>query len=299
MSIVERALGKLQSGASGTGDSRTRETNPHAVAPAPAAPHEGVAAPFARRGRIEPKESIHVNLEHLRAQGMLPPHELASFLADEFRRIKWPLIARAREKGADVAMRGSIIMVTSSVPDEGKSYVALNLALSIAVERDCRVLLIDTDSAKARVSRIFGLQSHLGLTDCLKNERAALGEFIVATDIVGLSLLPAGRPDPSTPELFASRRMESLLNELASEDPNAVLLLDCSPLLAKNEAQVLARLVDHTLMIVRADRTPQPVVHDALALLDHSRPISVVLNQVAPDWLGKYRGHYGYDHDAS
>jgi exopolysaccharide/PEP-CTERM locus tyrosine autokinase len=293
MSIVEKALSKLHAA-----KPRGSETAPRDIgAPAHAAPTAPAAepAPIRSRARIAPRERIQVDAESLRRQRVLPPVESLDRIADEFRRIKWPLLGAAFGKGTAPVPRGNLILVTSSVADEGKSFTSINLALSIAVERDCRVLLIDTDNIKARVTNVFGLQNRPGLIDCLKDGTSKLGDMVVETDIEGLAVLPAGRQDSAAPELFASRRMEYLLTELAEQDPSEILLLDCSPLLAKNEPQVLSRIVGQVLMVVRADYTPRPLVLDALALLDRNKPIHLVLNQTNADLLAKYYGYHQYE----
>jgi capsular exopolysaccharide synthesis family protein len=185
--------------------------------------------------------------------------------------------------------RGNLLLVTSAVPGEGKSFVSLNLALSIAAERDCRVLLVDADPAKARISQLFGAADRAGLTELVGDERRAADSVILDTNVPGLQFLPSGRVDSRSPELFASRRAESCLKELAGRNPDQMIVLDSPPLLATSEAQVLSRTAGQVLLVVRADSTTQSALMHAIALLEAGAKVRCVLNQISSSLFG---GHY-------
>jgi protein-tyrosine kinase len=202
------------------------------------------------------------------------------------------LLAKAR--GPEAVPDGRLLMVTSSMPDEGKTFTAINLALGIAMEKDCTVLLVDADVAKAHVTQLLGLAHQPGLTDLLAGKELDPSQALIATNIEGLTVLPAGHLDAGAPELFASRRMSDLISRLAMDDPDRIVLFDSSPLLATNESQLLGRLVGQVLMVVRADHTPQPAVQEAIGMLDASKSISLVLNQVKGDFAAEYYGGYGH-----
>lgn len=292
MSIVEKALAKAQ-------NNGTRPAAPagvHGVAPParPGAVQLRDAAPAAPAQAAPPitGPSITIDREHLRREGVLPPADFERRIIDEYRRIKWPVLDVAFGRSRAPAPGGNVIVVTSAMPGEGKTFSAVNLAMALALERDCTVLLVDADLARPRVTSVLGLQHSPGLTDVLSEEGSDWRSIALNTDIPGLSVLPAGRRSSQGPELLGSKRMEALLAQWSSPDRGQVVLIDSAPLLATNEAQVLARLAGQILMVVRANSTPQPAVAEALALLDRSKPIGLVLND-ASSVFGDY-SYYGY-----
>lgn len=288
MSIVERALRRLQSSgqaARPSGGPVLREPKPPRVAPSAPVAAEASAAPA-------PRESLQTSIESLRAAGVLPLPEHADVLADQFRRVKWPILesVTAKREAGDPA--GNAVMVTSSISGEGKTFTSLNLALSIAWEKDFSVLLIDADVAKRHITRAFGAEDRVGLTDVLSNGTLDVQQLVLGTAIPGLTFLPAGRRQELAPELFASDRMAAVIRALAGVDRRRVVLFDTSPLLATNESQVLAKLVDQVVLVVRAEATTQPMVLEAVSLLDRSKEIRCILNQAHSSELSEY--YYGY-----
>ena len=237
-------------------------------------------------------------IARLHVDEVVAGENLTPQIAEEFRRIKRPLLANAYGKGALQVDRGNLIMVTSSVPGEGKSRTSLNLAYSIALEPDHTVLLIDTDAAKAEISRLYGLEKESGLTNILSQHLDA-ETLIWGTDSARVNVLPVGGGHAHSTELLNSSEMEQLVGRLAEQDPNRVIIFDAPPLLATNEPQVLARLVGQIVVIVEAGRTPQHVVREAIAALDPTKAIGLVLNKsqysVGGDYYGHYYGgYYGY-----
>lgn len=299
LSIVEKALSKLQAdktskAAIGNPVERLRTA---AVAPPPrlhAADLPQPAGP-SRDTSDRYRNRINVNIEALREQGMIPQIEQVTRVRDELRRIKWPLLEAALGRGGERLTFGNLIEITSSLPNEGKTFVSLGLALSIALEHDCTVLLVDADVTKQHLTQLFGLADRPGLLELIGDESAVATDLIAATNIEGLRILPAGRRNPRAPELIASKRTESVFAALSSEFDDRVVLFDTAPVLATNEAQLLAKLVGQVLLVVRAEHTPQNVVKDALSLLEGSRTISCVLNQVHRGQSTEYyAGQYGY-----
>ncbi len=215
----------------------------------------------------------------------------------EFRRIKRPLLAKAFGKGPERIDRGNLIMVTSALPGEGKSSTAINLARSIAMERNHTVLLIDADITVSRLSRMYSLQGTPGLTDLLLDNTLDPREVMARTDFPDLVILPAGRRHEHATELISSNEMERLLNEIASRYVNRVVVFDSPPLLATAEAPVLAKHVGQIVFVVEADRTRQHVVQNALAELDQSKEIGIVLNKCRSKHNAKGYYGYGYGHE--
>lgn len=295
MSIVEKAIEKLQAARS-VARPATPAAQPSFPARAPAAVSlPNVARPARERAVGKPRETLQLDVGWLRSRGLLPSESATARVMDECRRIKWPLLAKAFGRDTPSIERGNLIMIASCVPNEGKTFMATTLAMTIALERDCTVLLIDGDAAKPNITRDFRAEGRPGLIEALAADSIDPEEFVVDTSVAGLSFLPAGQRSPSAPELFASQRMDEVAARLAGNDPNRIILIDSSPLLATNEAQALAHVVGQILVVVRASRTLQPILREALGLLDATKAISLMLNQTEPSFGQYYGGYYGYE----
>jgi protein-tyrosine kinase len=272
MSIVEQALSKLQRADAANAAERRTPPQPlreHA-ARVIGTPADG--PPPARR--------IPAHIEMLRAAALLPRQADAHRLADEYRKLKWPLLGRAFGRaGEDRGERGNLIMVASAVAGEGKTFASVNLALSIAKEKDCSAILVDGDIAKGHITSAFGAASEPGLVELLADSSRPLRDCLLDTAIPGVWLLPRGKVTPAVPELIASRRMDEIALELAERYRGHVVVFDSSPLLATNEAALLAKVVGQVVVVVRAEHTPQAAVLEALSFLDQSKAVSLVLNQ--------------------
>jgi protein-tyrosine kinase len=227
-------------------------------------------------------KSASVNiLERLREKDMLVPgSELSQEIKNEYRRIKRPLLSNAFGKSASLVDRGNIIMVTSSVPGEGKTYTATNLALAFAQEMDYTVLLIDCDVTKQGASRMLGVEKRRpDFTDLLASDRLSVSDALLSTDVPGLVLLPAGKPHEFITEMMASHRMADLIEEIATRYKDRIVILDAPPLLSTPESQVLAGLVGQIVFVIEAGKTPQTIIEDAMAMLPKEKAIGLVLNK--------------------
>jgi protein-tyrosine kinase len=237
-----------------------------------------------------PRESFALDFKRLRAEGMMPPEECADATQHQFRRIKWPLLEYAASASDLRTTPANLILVTSSIPNEGKTFTSWNLAFSIARERDYSVLLIDADSAKRHITKLLGLAEHRGLSDLIDDDSNLDPEdAVLGTGVPGLTVLPAGRRSDSAPELFASERMSRVAAKLGANDSRRILLFDAAPLLVTSEPQVLSRIVNQIVLVVRAEFTTQPTVLDAMKLLDPTKQVRCVLN-LAPlsNWAEYY-----------
>jgi protein-tyrosine kinase len=274
VSVIENTLNRLRqravAGAAATDGSRAYG----ALAAAGAA-----ARRLSTESAPAPERVITIDQDGLRAAGMLPPAHQEHELAQEYRRIKRPLINSALGRGVAALPEGNLIMLTSAVPGEGKTFMSLNLAFSMCLEEDVTVLLVDGDVVNPRISQILGAENEPGLLDLIKDPTISLTSAIVPTDVPGLVFLPAGRQDANATELLASARMQAVMSQLGSMDPARIVLFDSAPLLVTTESQALAHFAGQVLVVVRADRTPQHVVFEALETLDEGKPISLVLNQ--------------------
>lgn len=295
MSIVEKAIEKLHA-ARAARRPVTPAPPPSVPARAPAAVSlPTVARPVRERTNGGTREILQLDLSWLRSRGLLPSEDANAQVMDECRRIKWPLLAKAFGRDTPSIERGNVIMIASCVPNEGKTFMATTLAMTIAMERDCTVLLIDGDAAKPNITRDFRMEGRPGLIEALAGDSIDAEELVVDTSVAGLSFLPAGHRNPRAPELFASQRMDEVAARLAANDPNRIIIIDSSPLLATNEAQALAHVVGQILVVVRASHTLQPILREALGLLDATKAISLMLNQTEPSFGQYYGGYYGYE----
>jgi protein-tyrosine kinase len=295
MSIIERARGKLQWGRAkaAPADERIGAGQRPVLLERPVADLSGGTSSFGlTRQRRIPRESIEANAEHLRKEGMLVAEESAAVITDQFRRIKWPLLEFAASRDTAPA---NLIMVTSALPGEGKTFTSLNLALAIAREQDYSALLVDADATKSHITWLLGLDQRRGLTDLVADSALDPEELVLGTNWPGLAILPAGGRSSSTPELFASQRMIDVIRGLGGNDPRRIVLFDAAPLLATNESQVLAKIVDQIVLVVRAESTTQPTVLEAIGLLGANRRVSCVLNQARASRITEYYYGYGYN----
>ena len=204
--------------------------------------------------------------------------------------VKRPLLTNARGNSAAPVLHANRIMVTSSLPHEGKTFVSINLALSIAMERDTTVLLIDADATRPAVLERLGLPPSKGLLDALSEVDLDIQTLLLRTNVERLSILPAGTLQAQATELLASKRMSVLVDKLASRFPNRILVFDAPPLLGSTESRVLAALMGQVVVVIEADRTPQRSVIDALATLESCPVVMTLLNKASTSEAGSYYG---------
>jgi protein-tyrosine kinase len=290
MSIIERAMEKIQGA-----NAAARSARPVAAAPS-AAPREPAAPAKAVESlQVRAQRQIELDVPALQQAGMLAGSDASERLREEFRHVKWPLLNRAMGNVEPHIERANMIMVTSALAGDGKTFFSLNLAISMALARDAQIVLIDGDIAKQHLSRMWNLRSGLGITSLLQDDKLTLDEVAVQTNVEGLLVVPAGPFAQTGPELFAGRRMQQLLSEWSRNYPRYVFLWDTPPLLATNESQVLARLVGQVVLVVSASKTPQAAVVEAVSMLDKSKSVSCVLNQLSGGPRHNYYGSYYSD----
>jgi protein-tyrosine kinase len=292
MSVVEKALRKSREAKQG-GAEPAADVAP-ASADANARPAVAVA-PRAFSGEQGPL--IVLDLAALRAAGLLPPAADERRLASQYRKIKRPLLANAIGRGAERLLNGYLIMLASAMPGEGKTFTALNLALSIATEKDFSVLLVDADVAKPQLSRSLGLEGEQGLLDVLRDPHLDVEAVIRRTDNPTLSFLGAGKHSADATELLASKRMREVTRLLGERDRQRIVVFDTPPLLQTTESPALMHLAGQILVVVRAESTPQPVLLDALETLQDHPAVSLMLNQSMRSDTAAYY-YYGYGEKA-
>lgn len=231
----------------------------------------------------------------LKKQGMIVPDNTRSLIKEEFRQIKRPLLQNIAKTGEMQPQYPNLIMVTSALPGEGKSFNAINLALSIAAERDKTVLLVDADVIKPSVERYIGMHAEIGLIDYLERDNLELSQVLVKTDLDNLSILPAGNSHPFSAELLACEAMKELMQEFATRYSDRVVIFDSPPLLSTSEASILADMMGQIVLVVSAGTTTQEEVKQALDRLPDNEHIAIgtVLNKSSYSQTGSYYGYYG------
>lgn len=278
---------------------------PVVVAPAPVA--EPVQPVLARGVPAEPEPQIAtarptgrrmapIDRAVLEKGGMLMPGAPIGPLAEEFRMVKRQLLLTARAVAAKdtarAADRARMILVCSAQPSEGKTFCAINLALSMATEKDVEVLLVDADFPKPDVLPRIGLPNGPGLLDVLAGSVANVEDCIIDTDVPQLSVLPAGARSNSDTELLASDRARAVIDGLAAANPRRIVIFDSPPALAASPASVLALHVGQVMLVVRADRTSEGDLRQAVNTLDGCEHIQLVLNSVSFQPGGRRFGSY-------
>ena len=246
------------------------------------------------RPRSQPERVIDLPFEHLARQGFITPNLAKGRLSEEYRRVKRPIL-RAITDGVSGDGHPNIVAVTSSVAGEGKTYTAINLAMSLAMERDRTVLLLDADVLKGTAGRTLGVESDSpGLTDVLSDDEADLADVILGTDLPNLRLVPAGRSTDRATELLSSVRMRELVGELAVRYADRIVVLDCPPILQTNEASVIVEHAGQVVFVVAAEETDRRSVFEALNQFDERSSVSVLLNKTRARGASYY--DYGYAH---
>lgn len=237
---------------------------------------------------------VEIDLDALASAGIVSPNSPRSQIADQFRVIKRPLISNALGKGASVIANGNLIMVTSALAGEGKSFTAINLAMSIATELDTTVMLVDADVARPSVLRVLGLPPGPGLLDLVLDDTLDMSSVLLKTNIDKLSILPSGTPHERATELLASDAMIRLLENMASRYSDRIIIFDSPPLLLTTESRVLAAHMGQIVLVVRAESTLQSDVHHALSNIESCPVKMLVLNQARTASKGTYGYGYGY-----
>ena len=311
MSIIEKAISKLDQNknsatevhaapASTIAHPATPPATPVTPIETPRAPIEAVKAqPSASQLEQPHSKKVEIDLEQLVTLGMVSPHTDRSNISEEFRRIKRPLLDKIFKDNSNDAKHKNLIMVTSSLPGEGKTFCAVNLAISIALELDHTVLLVDADVAKPSVGRYLKTTNELeenkaGLMDILLDKNLDLSDVMLRTNIDKLTLLRSGRNHKHATELLASHAMSALLDEIATRYPDRVIIFDSPPLLLSTEARALASKMGQIALVVEAGSTTQNAVKDLLSQLKTNNNVSLIYNKAQPhEGTGFYGDYYG------
>jgi protein-tyrosine kinase len=294
--LPELDAGPASAAPRGAGTAGATAASMPSTASASAGPAARASAAAAGLATMDDASSVSrrvtLDLDALAAAGLLTPHAPRSHLADQYRVLKRPLISNAMGKGAALVQHGNLIMVTSALPGEGKSFTSINLAMSIAAELDHTVMLVDADVARPSVLRMLGLPPGPGLLDLLEG-KADMASVLMRTNVDKLTLLPSGSPHPRATELLASEAMNQLLDDMATRYPDRIIIFDSPPLLLTTESRVLATHMGQIVVVVGAGRTLQTSLQQALATIESCPLKMMVLNKARPQVAGGYGYGYG------
>ncbi|MCF8707979.1 AAA family ATPase [Rhizorhapis sp. SPR117] len=262
---------------------------PAATASRPESAGQTRVAPRIVEGPVQPVDRVA-----LKEAGFVLPDGPVTGISEEFRIIKRQLLQAATGGKQDEKLsRGERILICSAHPGEGKTFCAVNLALSLAAEKDVEVLLIDADFAKPSILSTLGLAGGPGLMDALADPSIDVEDCIINTDIPKLSVLPAGRQTNADTEFLSSSRTGAVLDRLTI--PGRIVIFDSPPILAASPASALASHVGQAVLVVRADETTENALRDAVGLLQGCDNIQLLLNGVkfSPGGrrFGTYYGH--------
>lgn len=259
-----------------------------------------VAAELPEPFEFEARDVAHVDRASLSRRGFVVPGGPVTGLAEEFRLVKRQLLNSIARRVSLPEEKRRTVLICSGQPDEGKSFCAINLALSLSGERETEVLLVDGDFSKPEVLKTLGIADGPGLVEALADPRIDPEELVIRTDVKGLSVLPSGRKTNNVPELLSSDRTREVLAKLVAGDKRRIILFDSPPALMASPATVLAGHVGQTLVVVRADQTTEADLRETIGLLSACDHVGLLLNgagiAVSARKFGAYDG-YGHDQD--
>ena len=231
-----------------------------------------------------------IDQDRLVEHGFIQPDGTITEVSEEFRIVKRQVLRAAFGEGAH--QRGHYVLINSAHPSDGKTWCAINLAISLSAEQDIEVVLADADFGKPTICERLGLVAGAGLMDALVDPDLAVEDLVIPTSIPNLAVLPAGKQVRNDTEFLASERTAQVLERLGAGHPRRIMIFDSPPALAASPASELARHVGQTIMIVRADRTSEAALRDAVSLISACSDIKLLLNGVKFSSSGRLFGSY-------
>ncbi|MCP5244459.1 MAG: tyrosine-protein kinase family protein [Burkholderiales bacterium] len=295
MSIIEKAISKLEKevgNQTAKASSRTKlKTNRESKPKPESIQEEGLNVNQASLDEhvYESAQAnyINIDLDRLSRLGIVTPDQGKTQIAEQFRIIKRPLLTKAFAK-----KNNNLIMISSAVAGEGKSFCSVNLAMSIASEMDHRVLLIDADVARPSIPNLLGFKNEKGLMDMLLGESIDVADVLIKTNVGKLSLITSGTAHSHATELLASQTMIMLLEELAQRYNDRIVIFDAPPILMTSEARVLAERMGQIVLVVEAERTTQQALSHVISQFNSKANINLIYNKVRTFSGGEYYGYY-------
>jgi len=292
MSLIEKAVDRLGNPASQTAERRIPRQSPRVVTEAEAA-HADLP------GRGGPHEyggegiGAKLDFERLSRDGYLTPTSALDELVEQYRALKRPLLKKLLLSESAGKEAVNPVVVTSALAGEGKTFTAFNLAMSVAMERDLSVLLIDADLSQRSLSALLGLSGARGLSDVLAGGRANWTDAIVTTNVPKLSVMPAGGSHRFATELLTSGQMRRFIREVADRYLDRLVLVDAAPVLRTTQAAALCDLAAQIVFVVEEGKTSVQAIQEAIGLMGEDKAIGLVLNKSRRAWGGNYSPYYG------
>lgn len=244
---------------------------------------------------VSTDELLQIDRVRLKKQGFIVPDGPRTTTIQEFRGVKRSLLLNAVGAPADDVNRARLIMITSALPGEGKTFCAVNLALSLVEEKDYTVLLVDGDVARPSIPERLGLPELPGLIDALADPGIDVRSLIRQTSIPKLTYLSAGRAHHQATELLASSLMDDLLDSLLGIDKRQIIIFDSPPLLVSTEAPGLPPRMGQIVLVVETGNTRRSAVKDALTMIDRDDDsVSILLNKASSGRSASGYSGYGY-----
>ncbi len=248
-------------------------------------------------------QTFELETKKLVEQGFFIPSDKPQRLSQEMRAVKRRLLRRlkfykpgsrtSRPKSPKHSGRNTVL-VTSTSPAEGKTFTSINLALSLAMEDDIKVLLVDADVPRPRVLHHLGLKSTKGLADKVDNPGLALPELILRDKNSSLSILSEGQKTAKASEFFARPELGDTIREISKKYADHLVIIDAPPILAAPGTSLLAQYTDEVVFVVKASQTPEPAVVAALdEVLEYNEQVSLILNYALVPGKFSHYGSYG------
>ena len=295
MSIIEKAISKFEKEVSNKKAAKTsnraRIKTDRKTKPEPTRREEGINVNKAvldeHVHETAQTNYINIDLDRLNQLGIVTPDQGKTQIAEQFRIIKRPLLTKAFSK-----KNNNLIMISSAVAGEGKSFCSVNLAMSIASEMDHRVLLVDADVARPSIPNLLGFKNEKGLMDILLGESIDVADVLIKTNVEKLSLITSGTAHSHATELLASQTMIMLLEELAQRYNDRIVIFDAPPILMTSEARVLAERMGQIVLVVEAERTTQQALSHVISQFNSKANINLIYNKVRTFSGGEYYGYY-------
>lgn len=238
-----------------------------------------------------------INLANLENKGMVGLEYARNLINEEYREIKRKLLQNAFGPLASTISNSNIIMVSSARPSEGKTFTAVNLAISIAAEQDKTVLLVDADVLKPNVLKTLEIEENLGLMEYLLGKVDDLSDVIYHTNIPKLRIIPAGQSHHLSTELLASAMMQDTVEEFSTRYSDRVVIIDTPPLIGINESAILANFAGQAVIVVEENRSKMTDIQNAVGRLSPDVAVGFVVNKSTS--FSDKGGYYGYQYYGS
>ena len=230
---------------------------------------------------------VTIDLDRLALQGYLTPLLSDRVLAEQIRVIKQAVLKNVEAAG-ERGLRRNLVLVTSAVSGEGKTFFSMNLAMSLAMEVDRHALLVDADVLRPSVLQRYAIEPGPGLMELAARPELDVSDVLLRTSVPKLSVLPAGQPDQKSPELLSSAYIDRLLTELSERYADRLVIFDAPPILVSSGTRHLATRVGQVVMVVQADESDERSVAQAFEAVEACPIVSSVLNRCPSPDAGVY-----------